>query len=107
MGPLLIAGRIPRRRSPRGSTMSDPDHYSDHRKTCARCVGGPSPIDRSEEHTSELPSPMRISYAVFCLKKKTNQVAARRNSKRHIETTNTYTQLDMKSCEINKNTTTL
>src|SRR3546814_4434901 len=26
---------------------------------------------RSEEHTSELPSLMRISYAVFCLKKKT------------------------------------
>src|SRR3546814_2052619 len=25
---------------------------------------------RSEEHTSELQSPMRISYAVFCLKKK-------------------------------------
>src|SRR3546814_8251265 len=27
-------------------------------------------IDRSEEHTSELQSLMRISYAVFCLKKK-------------------------------------
>src|SRR3546814_9883943 len=27
---------------------------------------------RSEEHTSELPSLMRISYAVFCLKKKTS-----------------------------------
>src|SRR3546814_3952855 len=27
---------------------------------------------RSEEHTSELPSLMRISYAVFCLKKKRN-----------------------------------
>src|SRR3546814_5662807 len=27
---------------------------------------------RSEEHTSELPSLMRISYAVFCLKKKKN-----------------------------------
>src|SRR3546814_10434759 len=27
---------------------------------------------RSEEHTSELKSLMRISYAVFCLKKKTN-----------------------------------
>src|SRR3546814_3271579 len=26
--------------------------------------------DRSEEHTSELPSLMRISYAVFCLKRK-------------------------------------
>src|SRR3546814_1331678 len=32
-----------------------------HRRTCA---------DRSEEHTSELQSLMRISYAVFCLKKK-------------------------------------
>src|SRR3546814_12031598 len=32
-----------------------------------RCHGG-----RSEEHTSELQSLMRISYAVFCLKKKKN-----------------------------------
>src|SRR3546814_4539617 len=30
------------------------------------------PLHRSEEHTSELQSLMRISYAVFCLKKKTN-----------------------------------
>src|SRR3546814_4918027 len=29
--------------------------------------------DRSEEHTSELQSLMRISYAVFCLKKQTTQ----------------------------------
>src|SRR3546814_5675542 len=29
--------------------------------------------DRSEEHTSELQSLMRISYAVFCLKTKTNR----------------------------------
>src|SRR3546814_4174360 len=29
---------------------------------------------RSEEHTSELQSLMRISYAVFCLKKKTNKI---------------------------------
>src|SRR3546814_9709121 len=29
-----------------------------------------SPVARSEEHTSELQSLMRISYAVFCLKKK-------------------------------------
>src|SRR3546814_1414558 len=28
------------------------------------------PVERSEEHTSELQSLMRISYAVFCLKKK-------------------------------------
>src|SRR3546814_2681376 len=30
-------------------------------------------VKRSEEHTSELQSLMRISYAVFCLKKKTNK----------------------------------
>src|SRR3546814_1390083 len=29
---------------------------------------------RSEEHTSELQSLMRISYAVFCLKKKNNKI---------------------------------
>src|SRR3546814_4229774 len=29
-----------------------------------------APVGRSEEHTSELQSLMRISYAVFCLKKK-------------------------------------
>src|SRR3546814_10913499 len=36
--------------------------------------GGPRPASlfRSEEHTSELQSLMRISYAVFCLKKKNN-----------------------------------
>src|SRR3546814_5151879 len=30
-------------------------------------------LSRSEEHTSELQSLMRISYAVFCLKQKTNK----------------------------------
>src|SRR3546814_5324608 len=33
--------------------------------------GKTSTVSRSEEHTSELQSLMRISYAVFCLKKKT------------------------------------
>src|SRR3546814_2392454 len=32
---------------------------------------GPCECDRSEEHTSELQSLMRTSYAVFCFKKKT------------------------------------
>src|SRR3546814_10461529 len=35
-------------------------------------LGRASCFDRSEEHTSELQSLMRISYAVFCLKKKNN-----------------------------------
>src|SRR3546814_7887193 len=33
-------------------------------------TSGDTPLARSEEHTSELQSLMRISYAVFCLKKK-------------------------------------
>src|SRR3546814_6275626 len=37
-----------------------------------RGIAGAS-ILRSEEHTSELQSLMRISYAVFCLKKKNNK----------------------------------
>src|SRR3546814_2380905 len=36
-------------------------------------VGVVAPLKRSEEHTSELKSLMRISYAVFCLKKTNHQ----------------------------------
>src|SRR3546814_2785614 len=36
-------------------------------------LGQPEGIARSEEHTSALQSLMRISYAVFCLKKTTTQ----------------------------------
>src|SRR3546814_7310457 len=37
---------------------------------------------RSEEHTSELQSLMRISYAVFCLKKKTSNKQKKNETKR-------------------------
>src|SRR3546814_9430376 len=40
---------------------------------------------RSEEHTSELQSLMRISYAVFCLKKKTTTPTAHQ-TRNHITT---------------------
>src|SRR3546814_13102498 len=39
---------------------------------CTRAADFGGDGERSEEHTSELQSLMRISYAVFCLKKKTN-----------------------------------
>src|SRR3546814_6911456 len=39
-------------------------------------------IDRSEEHTSELQSLMRISYAVVCLKKKKRQRQRQQNTSR-------------------------
>src|SRR3546814_2625745 len=43
-------------------------------------------LGRSEEHTSELQSLMRISYAVFCLKKK-------RTTKKNTETCNSNIQI--------------
>src|SRR3546814_2600217 len=52
------------------------EHY-DERRLAIFDVGASvaadavKPLSRSEEHTSELQSLMRISYAVFCLKKKT------------------------------------
>src|SRR3546814_10839234 len=50
---------------------------------------------RSEEHTSELQSLMRISYAVFCLKKK----------KTNILRTNTHTSQTIKPSETSYSTT--
>src|SRR3546814_4785129 len=50
----------------RGQTVEAQVQYGPYLKV-AELVGF-----RSEEHTSELQSLMRISYAVFCLKKKTN-----------------------------------
>src|SRR3546814_7005736 len=59
-------------------------------------VGAIRDPDRSEEHTSELQSLMRISYAVFCLKKKTKMHTrySRRKSEhedRHTKRTKTST----------------
>src|SRR3546814_5217029 len=42
---------------------------------------------RSEEHTSELQSLMRISYAVFCLKKKNTDTKTARPTNHHINIT--------------------
>src|SRR3546814_7959178 len=52
----------------RGSSGRSPASWN--RQTAVHRMAGPG---RSEEHTSELQSLMRISYAVFCLKKKTNK----------------------------------
>src|SRR3546814_6308155 len=41
-------------------------------------------VDRSEEHTSELQSLMRISYAVFCLKNKNNNNNTQKHSIQHV-----------------------
>src|SRR3546814_4143158 len=64
------------------------------------CLNQHSPLSRhskadprSEEHTSELQSLMRISYAVFCLKKKNRQYPYRQAGKPNTTpTTHQYTQ---------------
>src|SRR3546814_9136997 len=43
-----------------------------HQSYAHKIITGRRDAMRSEEHTSELQSLMRISYAVFCLKKKNN-----------------------------------
>src|SRR3546814_5433537 len=51
----------------------DQRNYRDREEGGANgCIDENHWIARSEEHTSELQSLMRISYAVFCLKKKNN-----------------------------------
>src|SRR3546814_5192006 len=55
------------------------------------CADGPAPR-RSEEHTSELQSLMRISYAVFCLKKKKNNT---KSSHTYIPTTQTLNKTSL------------
>src|SRR3546814_1472086 len=90
--PPLIVGRRPPQSNYPPHTVPDPD-YGPRLERQARQGGisrmaplqlapqfhGLPPIlhrrtqRRSEEHTSELQSLMRISYAVFCLKKKKNQ----------------------------------
>src|SRR3546814_2796308 len=65
---------------PRGITMGQKmfqERVSRLLEHCEQCIGigrvpglGLLGLGRSEEHTSELQSLMRISYAVFCLKNK-------------------------------------
>src|SRR3546814_5405185 len=74
------------RRSADGWRRKDPSHQSAIAKIAClaradrrdprrhdNLVVGRELHDRSEEHTSELQSLMRISYAVFCLKQKNNK----------------------------------
>src|SRR3546814_9476160 len=63
--PRAKAGRCPQQLQIKASQRRVDDNHDKGERQCG--VGN----DRSEEHTSELQSLMRISYAVFCLKTKT------------------------------------
>src|SRR3546814_1757228 len=68
-GKIGLPRQFPKARGePRGVDLVEPRHMLVH--PCLADNGRPVDGIRSEEHTSELQSLMRISYAVFCLKKK-------------------------------------
>src|SRR3546814_9243267 len=57
-------------------TMGDAAVLAEARRRFARLDSDPRALDgRSEEHTSELQSLMRLSYAVFCFKKNRHQAS--------------------------------
>src|SRR3546814_3984337 len=87
-----FCGRQRRRHAVDGWPVHPVDR-ADRKRPCdlPRFSGG---NPRSEEHTSELQSLMRISYAVFCLKKKkkknkaeTNYAISKRRSKKIVSET--------------------
>src|SRR3546814_7538361 len=80
----ILVGKV----TPKGETQLTPEEKllraifgekaSDEKDTSLRVPTGTKgtviDVQRSEEHTSELQSLMRISYAVFCLTKKTTLI---------------------------------
>src|SRR3546814_19215337 len=74
------AARNRRKPAARRATARDqPQHLAQTPRRPAdrpRTVQPPGVGQRSEEHTSELQTLMRISYAVFCLKKKSQHLTA-------------------------------
>src|SRR3546814_5814863 len=72
---LTMKRRISNERCVELESPVDAQFYEDMASQCGPALTKTrSKITRSEEHTSELQSLMRISYAVFCLKKtNTNQ----------------------------------
>src|SRR3546814_10253927 len=69
-GGRRAGGGLLERRRRRGPDRHPDDRGVGPRREGHRRAADPSGGHRSEEHTSELQSLMRISYAVFCLKKK-------------------------------------
>src|SRR3546814_8868653 len=93
-----LAGRLRGRRGNGGQDRCRDQQPSEHLLHLAILQLMSRLLERSEEHTSELQSLMRISYAVFCLKKKNKQKnnkneiiqCTKNNNNQTIETSITY-----------------
>src|SRR3546814_3393592 len=86
VAPTRVPGHeysAPAVRLPSGHAKGHPGYHADHGLRLRAGVRG-SLDPRSEEHTSELQSLMRISYAVFCLKKKKQQTNRMNKTQEHI-----------------------
>src|SRR3546814_10083384 len=74
---IVGMGRIGRALARRARAFGMTVHYHNRRRVAPE-VEAELEATRSEEHTSELQSLMRISYAVFCLKKKKTNTQRRK-----------------------------
>src|SRR3546814_10043316 len=73
--------------------VEDKEMSAQRKELSARLALTPRSGPRSEEHTSELQSLMRISYAVFCLKKK-NAPTNKHTNKQCTSTTHIIPRID-------------
>src|SRR3546814_4878489 len=69
IAPIALEGVVQPFRAKR-RIVGDEQHHRFLELVHVVAAAARQPLPRSEEHTSELQSLMRISYAVFCLKKK-------------------------------------
>src|SRR3546814_8367097 len=86
VGPVADAGRLLRGKRHRAGGRTDRDRGGLRHRRLDPQSGAllrrvRAQADRSEEHTSELQSLMRISYAVFCLKKKKQKTTLKHSRK--------------------------
>src|SRR3546814_3411200 len=77
----LVKGALPRRQPPARIILTQGPQHDVQTFVYDGAIG----VDqhRSEEHTSELQSLMRISYAVFCLKKKKHNKSQKAHNRRY------------------------
>src|SRR3546814_9967032 len=95
-----------------GGTVHDPRNYAQNILTAARTLEQinnqirqlQNQATRSEEHTSELQSLMRISYAVFCLKKKNKKKSTATTNKNKTQIEQTISDITIRNIKMTRKT---
>src|SRR3546814_5062862 len=92
-----LAGRTGRELGDRADALGPLSVVAARSWACRRGMAAPQER-RSEEHTSELQSLMRISYAVFCLQKRKGKQAQKPNVTPSHNTANGHTKTNNRYC---------